>query len=214
MPAPSDLVDLGYGRGMLRAAPAASVFRIDRRLGRPVDINSAYRDWDTQMDAYDKYQAYRRYINGGPWAPWAPLALHPSASWHCQGMAADTDEPHQFRAEDGWRFIVPTERWHGQYYAGYDLHANEPAGGGSQPLPTPTPEPSPIPEGADMIGYWLAQLKGDKNVWIMDPFSHTKRVIGPTEKKAIEAAFLAMIGKPLVVVVYTEAAQLNGYKNV
>lgn len=139
MAAPTDLVNLGYGRGQLRAAPAASIFRIDAKLGRPVDSNSAYRDYDEQMKAYN---AYRWYLNGGPRAP---LALHPDNSWHCKGMALDTDDgpaygrgmTTQMWRDNGWLFQVQGEPWHGQYYAHLDKYYGQPAGGGSVPLPTP-----------------------------------------------------------------------------
>lgn len=137
MSAPTDLEDLGHGRGQLRAAPAASVRRLDVLLGRPLDINRAYADYDQQM-AY--YLAYRRYLAGGPWAP---LALHPDKSWHCKGMALDTDDRlgATFR-EHGWLFEVDGEPWHGQYYTSLDKHYGEPASGGNvKPLPTPTPTP-------------------------------------------------------------------------
>lgn len=140
MNAPTDLVDLGYGRGQLRAAPAQSIFRLDAKIGRPVDSNSAYRDYNEQMKAYRAYRAYR---NGT--GPWAPLALHPDSSWHCKGMALDTDDgpnynrgiSRQMWRDNGWLFEVATEDWHGQYYANLDKFAGQPAGGGGLPLPIP-----------------------------------------------------------------------------
>lgn len=131
MGAPTDLEDLGYGRGLLRAAPAASVRRLDVVLGRPLDINRAYADYNEQMRYY---LAYQRYLNGGPWAP---LALHPDKSWHCKGMAIDTDDRLAVFREHGWLFEVRDEPWHGQYYTSLDKHYGEPAGGGSRPFPLP-----------------------------------------------------------------------------
>lgn len=145
MPAPNDLEDLGYGRGQLRSAPAQSIRRLDVLLGRPVDINRAYADHNQQM-AY--YLAYQRYISNPGAYPWAPLALHPDKSWHCKGMAVDSDDGPNYggpltRAtwrEYGWLFEVATEDWHGQYYTSLDKHYGEPASGGSVvPLPTPKP---------------------------------------------------------------------------
>jgi hypothetical protein len=124
-------------------------------LGRPVDINRAYADWDTQWVLYQKYLAYMQGRG-----PWAARALHPNKSWHCKGMAVDTDDGPEYggpltRAtwrEYGWLFEVADEPWHGQYYTSLDKHYGETAGSGSNPFPIPPPdEPEPdLPEGADM----------------------------------------------------------------
>lgn len=140
MPAPTDLEDLGYGRGQLRAGPAASVRRLDVLLGRPLDINRAYASYEQQMRYY---LAYVAYINGR--GPWAPLALHPDKSWHCRGMAIDTDDRLGATfTEHGWLFEVDGEPWHGQYYTSLDKHYGEPAGGNERPIPIPDPAPAPV----------------------------------------------------------------------
>jgi hypothetical protein len=177
-------------------------------------VNSSYRDYDEQMKAYN---AYNRYAAGT--GPWAPYALHPDKSWHCKGLAVDAQRYNVTLAEYGWTqtALAIKEWWHLDYIASRDRHVGEPAGGGSTPFPTPSPNPPAqpvIPEGADVFGYWLARLKGDKTVWIMNPFAHTKRAIGPTEKAAVDAAYLATTGKALTVVEYTDASQINGYSNV
>lgn len=150
MSAPTDLQQLSHGRGQLRPAPAASIWRIDVALGRPVDINRAYASWDQQMVYYRAWNAYAsnpiawRRTHPGQAPP--PLALHPDQSWHCKGMAVDTDEsPRTVPAlaslwsDNGWRFEVASEPWHGQYYTSLDRNYGKPAGGSSVPFPTPDP---------------------------------------------------------------------------
>lgn len=170
MPAPTDLEDLGYGRGQLRAGPAASVRRLDVLLGRPLDINSAYRNYDEQMRAY---LAYIAYINGR--GPWAPLALHPDKSWHCKGLALDSDDAPGYNRglsrdtwkEYGWLFEVKEELWHGQYYTSMDKHYGEPAGGNAKPLPTPDPS-VPLPkdvESMNIIQYGAAIYLAAPGFW-------------------------------------------------
>jgi hypothetical protein len=153
MSTPTDLEDLGYGRGQLRAGPAASIRRLDVRLGRPVDINRAYADYDQQMRYY---LAYVAYVNGR--GPWAPLALHPDKSWHCKGLAVDSDDAPGYRGplsvdiwrEHGWLFEVREELWHGQYYTSMDKHYGETTSGGATPFPDPgTNDPQPL-EDHDM----------------------------------------------------------------
>lgn len=163
MPAPTDLEDLGYGRGQLRAGPAASVRRLDVLLGRPLDINRAYASYEQQLRYY---LAYIAYINGK--GPWAPLALHPDKSWHTQGMAIDTDDRlgATFK-EHGWLFEVKDEPWHGQYYTSLDKHYGEPAGGNATPLPTPDPS-VPLPkdvESMNIIQYGAAIYLAAPGFW-------------------------------------------------
>lgn len=138
MAAPTDLEDLGYGRGYLRAGAAASVRRLDVILGRPLDINRAYASYDEQMT---KYLAYVAYQNGR--GSWAPLALHPNYSWHCKGLAIDTDDRLPYFREHGWLFEVRGEPWHGQYYTSLDRHYGEPAAVEAEPFPDPAPAPPP-----------------------------------------------------------------------
>lgn len=111
---------------------AASFRRLEARLGRKVDVNSTYRDWDTQMRMY---LAWNAYVNGtGPY-PGHSRALHPSLSVHCQGNALDSDDwttPgfNALAAEHGWIRTAandPTERHHFEYQRWNDRHYGEPA---------------------------------------------------------------------------------------
>jgi hypothetical protein len=145
--APSDLTDLGHGRGQAAFAAAASVWRMDAQIGRPVDVNSAYRDYEEQMRAYLNYQRDPKHY---------PLALHPDYSWHCLGMAIDTDDRLDIFAANGWRFVVSSEPWHGQYYAYLDQYYGQPAGGDSRPFPEQG-------EDTDDMG-----LTYDDKLWIID----------------------------------------------
>lgn len=137
----------------LEAEAAASWARMEAERGAELDTNSTYRDYDEQAKARRAYLAYVAYLNGGPWAPWAPLALDPDESWHCLGLAVDTDDDEWVRAHPqfGWRFVVSSERWHAQYYPTLDLRRGTgfPAGVGSKPF---NGEPtSPIRKVHDML---------------------------------------------------------------
>lgn len=138
-------VDIGHGRGRLAPSPARSIARVDAAIGRPLDVNSAWRDPVTQQKLYD---AYRRYLNGGPWAP---IALPPSQSVHCRGFAVDTDDS-GLRAilnRHGWYQTVfrwvngvytLVEPWHFEYDARRDQHINDPAPAGTGKPTTHIPE--------------------------------------------------------------------------
>lgn len=138
MSAPTDLVNLGHGRGQLRSAPAQSVFRIDAALGRPLDINRAYANWAQQMSYYTAWTAFRAnptaWRRANPGKPDPPLALHPDQSWHCKGMALDTDDRLRTFTDHGWLFVVQSEPWHAQYYPDRDKYYGQPAGGTSKPI--------------------------------------------------------------------------------
>jgi len=128
--------------------PAAQSWaRMEAERGAQLDTNSTYRDYDEQARARRAYLAYLAYQNGGPFAPWAPLALDPEESWHCLGLAADTDDDDWIRARPahGWRFVVRTEKWHAQYYAGLDQYrwAGWPSSSSSTPFPINTPKEYP-----------------------------------------------------------------------
>lgn len=137
----SQTVDLGHGRGRAAPAAAASIFRIDAQLGRPADINEA---WRSPAKADANYAAWIAYQNGGPKAPYA---LPASKSVHCLGMAADSDDWYSAAAaavwrDNGWRQTArypgtsKDEPWHGEYFAQYDNHRNDTASSGAKPLPT------------------------------------------------------------------------------
>lgn len=143
----SQTVDIGHGRGRLAPVPAASVARIDAQLGRPADINSAWRDPELQQQLYDAWIAYSRYLAGGPWAPKAPRALPPRESVHCDGEAADSDDWYNAAAaaiwrDNGWRQTARVivngrpdpnrdEPWHGEHFLNLDNHRNDPAPAGT-----------------------------------------------------------------------------------
>lgn len=144
----SEAVDIGHGRGRLAAPAAASLARIDAQLGRPADVNEAWRS-PAQADAnYAKWVAYR-----DGYGPIAPYALPASESIHCRGYAVDSDDWYSAAAavwrDNGW---VQTARypgtnrdepWHGEYVYSLDNHRNASAGSGSIPFPANRPERNP-----------------------------------------------------------------------
>lgn len=135
--------------GVQFTPPAAASFRrVEADLGRPVDVNSTYRDWDRQMSMYLAWQAY---VNGtGPIPPHS-RAIHPEYSIHCQGNALDSDDWRTpgfiaLAAEHGWIRTAasdPTEQHHFEYQYWRDQHRND-------PTPTTTPALPALPEGATM----------------------------------------------------------------
>lgn len=136
--------DIGHDRGWLTPEAAASIARIDRLLGHPLQITEAGRSFFRQEE---HYQAYLAYLAGGPWAP---IALSPEApSIHQLGNAIDSDEAQHhvdLLAEHGWKRTVYrngklVEPWHFEYDISRDQHVNDPA-----PDPTTT-----LQEDTDMI---------------------------------------------------------------
>lgn len=131
-------VDIGHGRGWLAPKPAASIARIDARLGRPADVNEAGRSPEQANENRRKWLAYERYLKGGPWAPKAPYALGADQSVHCWGYAVDSDDWYNesFAAiwrDHGWRQTArypgnkaKDEPWHGEYFEELDNHRNDP----------------------------------------------------------------------------------------
>lgn len=126
---------------------AAAAFRraeaqVQRELGRLIDVNSTYRDWDKQLSMYNAWQAY---INGrGPY-PGHSKALHPDSplAFHVTGEALDSDDWVNERivfilAVNGFirnRLYVPNENHHFEYIRSRDKHYGKPAasgGGGSE----------------------------------------------------------------------------------
>lgn len=129
----------------LTPGAAASWVRMETELGRQLDVNRSYASWDVQYRYWVDWTTFsanpRAWRAANPGKPDPPLALHPSQSWHCLGLAVDTDDDRVVRAMPayGWRFVVLSERWHAQYYAHLDRYRGQrPAGGTSKPLPTPT----------------------------------------------------------------------------
>lgn len=119
-------------------AAALSWQRMEKAAGRPIDVNSSYRDWQAQ------YQLWWNHTHN---VPGAPFALHPDRSMHCKGLAADSDDQQLLRglSDHGWRqtALQIGEPWHFDYFRTLDDHANTPAGGNPVPLPIP---PAPIQE--------------------------------------------------------------------
>lgn len=197
MAAPADLVDLGHNRGQARLQMAQSVWRLDAKLGRPLDVNRAYADYASQMRYYLDWTAFKanptawRRANPGRSDP--PLALHPDQSWHCKGMAIDTDDRlGQSFLDAGFRFVVPSEPWHGQYYANLDKFFGQPSSGGSTPFPIPTPIDQ---EEIDMPNGYYA--KGDKSssVFWIDQDTGKRRGVTQGELTAAQSFNQATGGK-------------------
>jgi len=137
----SQTVDIGYGRGRLAPDAARSVHRIDAELGRPLDVNSAWRDPVLQDRMY---RAWVAYLNGGP-RPDHGRALPSRSSVHCRGFAIDTDDTGLGRVlnDHGWYRTASDESWHYEYFPDRDNHRNQPAG---------TPDiPEEVFDMADMV---------------------------------------------------------------
>ncbi|WP_067200113.1 hypothetical protein [Microbacterium sp. XT11] len=125
-------VDIGHGRGWLSPAPAASLARIDRALGHPLQITEAGRTGERQQELRDLYLAGK-----GNYA--APRGESP----HERGDAFDSDEAQRHLAlleEHGWYRPLPSERWHFLYRASQDRHRNDPTPASTQPAATPPTE--------------------------------------------------------------------------
>ncbi|GAA3948971.1 M15 family metallopeptidase [Microbacterium soli] len=94
--------DLGHGRGWLRADAAASIRRVDARIGHPLQITDAGRTNAEQWEAWRKYGS--------------PRAAYPGTSTHETGIAIDTDERIVgVLAEHGWYRPFDFEPWHFKY---------------------------------------------------------------------------------------------------
>lgn len=127
-------VDIGYGRGRLAPDASASIARIDAQIGRPLDINSAWRDPELQDRMYEAWSAY---IDGRGPKPNHGRALPSWSSVHCKGFAIDTDDTALARIlnDHGWFRTASDEPWHYEYFEHRDYHRNEPAGGDAVPFP-------------------------------------------------------------------------------
>ncbi|MDH5134080.1 MULTISPECIES: hypothetical protein [unclassified Microbacterium] len=132
---------------------AAAAFRraeaqVLAELGRRIDVNSTWRNWDVQLSMFNAWQAY---ISGrGPY-PGHSKALHPAdpLAFHTKGLALDSDDWTNSRvvailAENGFirnRLYVPNERHHFEYIRARDRNYGKPAsvsGGASAPKPGAT----------------------------------------------------------------------------
>lgn len=129
-------VDLGHGRGWLEADAAASILRIDRELGHPLQITEAGRTWERQNEHFQHYLEFG-----------SPIALDPDTpSVHQEGEAIDSDEAQDhisLMERHGWYRTVYRnkkliERWHFERFADRDQHRNDP------------PPTTQVPEEDDM----------------------------------------------------------------
>jgi hypothetical protein len=119
------MVDLGHGRGWMNGPAAASIRRLDARIGHPWQVTEAGRTWDEQNAHYQNYMR-----NG------YPIALSPDApSLHQRGNALDTDERTTWLLNEyGWFHTVHrwvngvwtlVEPWHYEYFSERDNHLGE-----------------------------------------------------------------------------------------
>lgn len=119
---------------------AAAAFRraeaqVRAEFGRNIDVNSTYRSWATQMAMYTAWNAYA--AGRGPY-PGHSKAVHPSESFHVQGVALDSDDWVNARivailAENGFirnRLHVPGEKHHFEWIRSQDKNYGRPASGG------------------------------------------------------------------------------------
>lgn len=128
---------------------AADAFRradaqVLAEFGRRIDVNSTYRSWSDQMLMFTNWG---RYVASGykpAMHPGHSKAVHPSESFHVQGVALDSDDWVNDRiveilAENGFirnRLHVPNERHHFEYIRSRDKNIGTPAGGAiSNPIP-------------------------------------------------------------------------------
>lgn len=157
------------------SAAAASWARMEKERGRPLDVNRSLASWDVQLRLWEDYQ---RYLAGGPWAP---LALHPKYSWHCLGLAGDTDDDEWVRAhpDHGWRFVVLSEKWHAQYYPALDLHRSE-------GMPT-TGDSAPLTEEDHMLFFTWLVARTKKRIYCWSTFDDASSVT-KGEASALNAA--------------------------
>lgn len=109
---------------------AAAAFRradaqVMEEFERPIDVNSTYRSWSDQMVMFEDWS---RYVNGTDPRPAHSKAVHPSESFHVQGVALDSDDWRVPRivailAENGFirnRLYVKGEDHHFEYIRARD----------------------------------------------------------------------------------------------
>ncbi|MBW9118894.1 hypothetical protein JNB63_02180 [Microbacterium trichothecenolyticum] len=163
-----DAVEIGANRGRLAADHAASIRRVDRDLGRLLDINEAWRSPET---ADDNYRRYQEYLAGT--GPWAPIALPADESVHCKGGAVDSDDGYnpdvvRILNDHGWyhtvyRWIggkrVLVEQWHFERFPARDNHRHE---GDPASVGATTFDPE-----EDEMGTKYVQVKDDRGNFAM-----------------------------------------------
>lgn len=118
------ITDLGHGRGWLNVPAAASLHRIDREIGHPLQITDAGRTRAEQQKNYDAW------INGT-----GSFAAYPGTSPHEFGNAIDTNERYpDLMTRHGWWRPLNNEPWHFVYRTWADKHLNDPAPAAVIPL--------------------------------------------------------------------------------
>lgn len=141
-----ECVDLGHGRGRAERSTAEAVWRIDADLGRPADVNEAWRSPEQANANRARWLAFQRFLNGGPWAPWAPYALGAEDSVHCDGEAVDSDDwydpaaaavwsRHGFRQTARYPGTTRDEIWHGEHRDEWEDPAARVAVSKATPIP-------------------------------------------------------------------------------
>lgn len=172
---PRSKVALSHGRGWLTAESAASIHRIDREIGHPLQITEAGRNWDEQNEHW------LTYLRVG-----YPIALHPDApSVHQEGDAIDSDEAQQIlgvMTDHGWirtvyRWVngvwTLVERWHFERFPDKDNHRNDPAPSGAGATPSTFEED-------DMIAARITDHSGVKHHAIIGN-GYLRHLIGPDD---------------------------------
>lgn len=136
---------------------AAAFMRADARVvaeyGRHIGVNSTYRSWSDQMIMFVNWG---KYVSGKGPHPGHSKAVHPSESFHVQGVALDSDDWRvpgivSILADNGFirnRLHVPNENHHFEWIRSRDNHYGEPilAGGA-----TAAPPPRPLPIGDETM---------------------------------------------------------------
>lgn len=115
-----ETMSLSGGRGVLPAAAAESIHRIDADIGHPVQITEAGRTWSRQL------YLFSQYMNGTPGFnralhPDNPLANHVLSRG--RRGAVDSDEQTGVLWDDhGWVLTARDEPWHREYFPERDNH--------------------------------------------------------------------------------------------
>lgn len=119
-------VDVGHARGWLSPAAAASLARIDARLGAPMRTSELGRTSERAQYLWDLYFYPDGSVRPASTRPtWLGRPGRPETSPHVQGNAADSDHWPGWEAEYGWIEDVAGEPWHRRYVAARDTHHNE-----------------------------------------------------------------------------------------
>ena len=218
---------------------AAAAFRraeaqVRGEFGRGIDVNSTYRDWDTQMRMHLASVAYA--AGRGPY-PGHSFATHPSQSFHVGGTALDSDDwrvPRivQILAANGFirnRLYVPNEQHHFEWLRDRDRNYGRPAPAATEARPlviAEDPEEDDMalqvrqvhatrPDGATIraltvpgTGYWMPWTEKDAtyaNRYAREFETGDSVEVSYSLFKAMAAAAAAMLPKDQVQVEITDA---------